>query len=464
MADFINPVWNVFEPQVDDRSITEYSYVRYATTDGLNVSALNGNGQLYRIVSKDLDSYLLPSKALLDFTFQITPDAANTPVTKGTTQMHDNVLCIFSKLSLFLNSVPVCEVENPVLTSTIKNLLEYSPDYKNTQGPAQFFYTSSDAFDADAPQVTRVNGTAADPANPPTGSKLVRVLIPLNRVFGTLEAYGSATRGLEMRVELIKEDDNRIKRCVFGADIAAPANPVTGIKINEMSMWIPKISPSQAAENHFLEIARNKDLNESISYEAWNGYRANVNIGTSTSLNYQITSSSKKPKYVFVALQKTTRLEGPIYSAVADSSIDRNPSLFDNLDLKSITLKVNSKRFPYEQYRLDYTAPSITVAGDYNRAYHDFLAILDQDSQLDSGSCVSHEEYASKYAIYAFDVSKDISLFENVQSNYIEAEMQFGAAGPASLPERSLYVNSVIVWDRALSMQSDGSALKITRD
>lgn len=458
MADFINPVWNVFEPQVDDRSITEYSYVRYATTDGLNVSNLNGNSQLYRIVSKDLDSYLLPSKALLDFTFQIIPAAANTPVSSGTTQMHDNVLSIFSKLSLFFNSVPVCEVESPVLTTTFKNLLEYSPDYKNTQGPAQFFYTSSGAFDDTLPQVRRVNGTAAIAAS---GSNLVRVLIPLNRVFGTLEAYGSATRGIEMRVELIKEDDNRIKRCLFGADIAAPANPVTSIKINEMSMWIPKLSPSQAAENHFLEIARNKDLNESISYEAWNGYRANVVTGASTSLNYQITSSSKKPKYVFVALQKTSRLEGVIYDNTGTTvSIDRNPSIFDNLNLKSITLKVNSKRFPYEQYRLDYSAPSITVAGDYNRAYNDFLAILDQDSQYDSGSCVSHAEYASKYAIYAFDCSKDISLFENVQSNFIEAEMQFGAAVPGG----SLYVNSVIVWDRALSMQSDGSALKITRD
>jgi hypothetical protein len=439
MADFINPVWNVFEPQVDDRSITEYSYVRYATTDGLNVSALNGDGQLYRIVTKDLDSYLLPSKALLDFTFKVTNNDAD--ITPDLCQMHDNVLCIFSKMSLFLNSVPVCEVEHPVLTTTIKNLLEYSPDYKDTQGPAQFFYTSSEDFDATSDQAKRISG-----------SKLVRVLIPLNRVFGTLEAYGSATRGLEIRCELVKENNTNIKRCIFGDAL----NTANKININEMSIWVPKLSPSQVAENHFLEIARNKDLNESISYEAWNGYRSSVVIGTSTSLNYQITSSSKKPKYVFVALQTIDRLEGSRTNP--DEAF--NPSLFDNLKLNNIALKVNSKRFPYEQYRLNYNNPTTTSATDYNRAYHDFLAILDQDSQLDSGSCVSHEEYASKYPIYAFDVSKDISLFENVQSNYIQVEMQFDAA----IAGGSLYVNSVIVWDRALSMQSDGSALKITRD
>lgn len=451
MADFVNPVWNVFEPQIDDRSITEYSYVRYATTEGLDVSRLNASGQLFRLVSKDLDSYLVPSKGLLDFTFKIVgsaPDATNLPA--NSIQMHDNVLAIFSKLSLMLNSISVEEVENPVLTNTIKNLLEYSPDYKNTQGPAQFFYTSSGDLDTNSDQVKRVNE-----------SKLVRVLVPLNRIFGFLESYTSATRGIEIRIEAVKEDDTNKKRFLF-SNIAAPggAQDAQRVLITEMSMWIPKASPSASAENHFLEIARNKDLNESISYEAWNGYRANVTIGTSTNINYQITTSSKKPKYVFVALQNAVRLNGPVYDNGTNGV--RNPSIFDSLDVRSIALKLNSKRFPYETYKLDYRTPTATTAQNYERAYHDFLAILDKDSELDSGSCVSHAEYASKYAIYAFDVSKDISLFENVQSNYIEVEITLGTALVS--PVNSIFINSCICWERQLSLQSDGSSLKLIRD
>jgi hypothetical protein len=129
------------------------------------------------------------------------------------------------------------------------------------------------------------------------------------------------------------------------------------------------------------------------------------------------------------------------------------------MDLKSIVLKVNSKRFPYEIYRLDFSNPTTNSAGDYNRAYHDFLRILDKDSEMDNGSLVSHGDYKTKYPIFAFDLSRDISLFENVQNNYIEIEAIFGTAIPASV-----YVNSVICWDRELRLQSDSASLKITRD
>lgn len=463
---FVNPVWNIFQESVDDRSITSYDYINYGTTEGKNVSQNNSNGATYRIVTKDLDSYLLPSKAMLDIVFKVRGDnvaAAGPPVVIADTiaanryQFNDNAMCIFSKATHFMNSVDCCSVEQPVLTTTIKNLLEYSKDYSETQGPAQFFYSQKKDnldgdFDVTLPQVTRISG-----------SNQVRALIPLNRVFGSLEGMSTCTRGIEHRFEFVKEDDSRLRRCLFGDDGAEPAagaGKALRIDIQELSVWLPRLSPSPEAENMYLSIIRNKDLNEVIAYEAWNGYRASV-LGGSQTLNYQITSSSKKPKYVFVALQNVGRLEGATFGANPEL---RNPSIFDTTLaagclINSVTLKINSERFPYERYALDFSAPAAGVPGNYNRAYHDFLRILDKDSELDNGSLVDHEAYRTKYGIFAFDASRSISLFENLQTNYIELEV----TTTANMPQQ-VYVNSVIVWDRELRLQSDSASLKITRD
>lgn len=454
MADssFISPVWDIMPASIEDNSISEYSYVRYNTVEGRDTSNIGQDSALFQIVTKDLDSYLLPSKALLDFTFKVVKEDG-TAITENSTQMIDNIMGIWAKSSHIVNSVPLCEVEEPVLTTTVANLLEYSPDYKERQGPAQWFYSGSGAFDATAPQVTRVGG-----------SNLIRVLYPLNRVFGSLQAMTSVSRGLEHRFTFQRHPDSRTKRCLFGG--AAPANQASRIVINEMSVLIPKLSPSPRAENLFLSIAKNKDLSEIINYEAANGYRQTLNVGTNMNYSYQITSSSKKPKYVFVCLQNQSRLEGAIYGA--GTGLDRNPGIFDNLDLTSISLKINSKQFPYEAYRLEMRDDAdllpLNKASEYLRPYNDLLSIYDKAQEYDNGSCISYEEYRSKYPIFAWDVSKDSSLYENLASTYISVELSFRNNATNNRNVGNIYANAVIVFDRALTMSSDGSALKLTRD
>jgi hypothetical protein len=450
---FVNPVFDLFEKQVVDDSIAQYEYVRYATVNGLDITQFSG--PTYKIVTKDLDSYLLPQKGYLDLVFRIGTSAG--VLTDNTTQLHQNVLALFQKASYYINSVAVDEVELPALTTTIRNLLAYSQDYLDKQGPAQWFYSDAagnlaaatgvsvnGAFNAASDRCLRLQVTGSNLA------KRVRVLIPLERIFGFLSDYSPCMRGLEHRFEFIKQ--SKIKHAIL-CDADASAANLT-IIFDEMSVWLPKLLPSPAAEQYFLSQIKSNS-STMISYDSWNGYRAQQPAG-SPQLNWQIDSTSKRPKYVFISFQVARRLNtaGP----------NDNPGVMDNLLVQEIELRVNSKRFPLEQYRLDFTAANAGKSDSYARAFKDWLRINGKDMELDNGSIVSYFDYANTYPIFAFDISNDHSLFENVQNNYIELIVQFAQApqDPAATPV-PYWSNAVICWERELKLSSAGDSITLIR-
>lgn len=460
---FVNPIFNIFEEQVIDNSIAQYEYVRYATVNGLDVTQYTG--PTYVIETKDLDSYLLPQRGYLDLVFRLTGAGGNAANISNNndvkTELHQNVMSLFQKASYFINKVGVDEVDLPALTTTMRNLLDYSQDYLDKQGGSQWFYSDSGANVAAATGVS-LNGSfsAVNPrsvllqvSGAPT-AKRVRVMIPLNRIFGFLSDYPSCMRGLEHRFELVKQ--SKLNHAIFGPN-GNDANKPTTISFDEMSVWMPKLVPSPEAEAFFLKQIR-ENSSTMITYDAYNGYRQLQQVGSQ--LNWQISTLQKRPKYVFVAFQTRTRLDS--YEEGANLATGpANPGVFDNLLVNTIELRVNSKRFPLEQYRLDFTASTGVKSDEYQRAFKDWLRISNKDQELDNGSIVSYFDYANTYPIFAFDLSNDHSLFENIQSNYIELIVQFDATSAATTLQ--YYSNAVIVWEKELRIASAGESITLIR-
>lgn len=441
MSQYTNPIFQLLPEQISDESIAQYEYVQYNTTDGLEIT--NFGGPTYKIITKDLNSYLLPQKGYLELVYRIT-DATGATLANKSTKMHDSVLALFRKCSYFMNSVAIDEVEYPVLPIQIKNLLDYSDDYVTKQGPMYgMYYEDGDgAFDADDERVDILS----DGAN----SKRVRVIIPLNRIFGFLDAYNSAMRGIEHRFEFVKE--TTVGYFAFG-----DGSNATKVVFDEMSIWMPKLVPSFDAETKYLDTLKSGD-STLVPYESWNGYRQSNTGATAqnptTNLVWQISATSKKPKYVFVNFQLASRLD-----TVSSALTLANPSLYDNLNITKIELRVNSKRYPDEAYDLRFGAPTNAVSSKYIRAFKDFLKVGDKEDEYDNGSLVSYDDYRTKYAIFAFDLSHDHSLFENVQTNYISVDVDF-APGVTE----KFYSNAVIVWDKELKMGGKDQQLSILRD
>lgn len=454
---FINPIFNIFEPQVIDNSIAQYEYVRYATVNGLDVTTYSG--PTYTIETKDLDSYLLPQHGYLDLVFRIggvngvAGDISHDNAVH--TELHQNVMSLFQKASYFINKVGVDEVDLPALTTTIRNLLDYSQDYLDKQGASQWFYSDSGATVHTAGISQNGRFSAVNPravllkvAGASNLAQRVRVMVPLNRIFGYLSDYPSCMRGLEHRFEFVKQ--SKIAHAVL-CNVSNAAQIPQTISFDEMSIWMPKLVPSPEAEAFFLKQIR-ENSSSMITYDAYNGYRQQQVAGEQ--LNWQISTLQKRPKYVFVSFQDKARLD-----SYDDGVARTNPGVFDNLLVNTIELRVNSKRFPLEQYRLDFSAATNAKADNYQRAFKDWLRISNKDQELDNGSIVSYFDYANTYPIYAFDLSNDHSLFENIQSNYIELIVQFANPGPAG----PYYSNAVITWEKELKIASAGESITIIR-
>ena len=446
MSEYTNPIFNVFPEQVEDNSIEQFEYIRYNEINGLEVT--NFTGPTLKIVTKDLHNYLWNRGGILDIVLRVTVNGAFT-LGENTTKMHDSILSVFRKASYFKNSVLVDEIEYPGMCTQVRNLLEYSDDYVTKQGRLQgFHYESGDgAFDNTNFRVTQLS----DGVN----AKRLRVQIPLARIFAYFNAYPAVEIGIEHRYEFVKE--TIISNIVFGTNCDAER-----VVFDECSIWIPKVVPSLDAQRQYLTALSSKS-ETLVSYEAWNGYRNSFNNPNGIpNLTWQISAISRKPKFVFVMLQY-----GPRLDEKDGAGAEFNPSLFDNALVTNIELKVNSKRFPDDRYTIRFDASTAGQADDYIRPYLDFLRIMDKDTEYDNGSLVSYADYKTKYPIFAFDLSREHSLYENVQTNYISVEIIFNNSvlpiPPANPLFTKIYTNAIIVWDKELKVGGSQKALELIR-
>jgi hypothetical protein len=438
MADtFINPVFNLFEPQLEDNSIESKEYIQFPTVNGLDTS--NYTGSTFKIVTNDKEAKLVPSEGYLNFVFRVG-SAAKT-LTTNSTELHASVMALFSRAVYQMNRVDIDTVNEPGPVTQLTGLLNFAQDYLDKQGSLQWLYLdAAEPFDAANPRTTRLSVAGNLP-------KRVRCIVPLNRIFGFFNSMTSAFQGMEHTFEFTLEQ--AVEKVLFG-QAAAPGAPATKLYIDEMSIWMPRVVASPFAESKYLGKLQSGDSTK-VTYESWSGYRDNHVNPSNTTLTYQIQASSQRPKYIFIGFQKRSRSTS-IYAAN-----DVNPSVYDNLDLKNIRVRANTKPLPLEPYVINYADASALDAGDYVRPFKDFLRINGKDSEYDNGSLISYESYKSLYPIYAFDLSNEHSLFENIKNSTIYVDATFGAAGG------DISSVNMVCWEKELKIEALSGVITIVR-
>jgi hypothetical protein len=419
----------------------------FTCSQGKNVTLYDG--PTYSIVTRDLNSYLLPQKGYLSLVFSIVADNANTPIGTDEIELHNSAAALFTKCSYFINSVNIDEVDYPGMVTDIVNKLEYSQDYADKIGPSQFYYTDD-------------NGTigAFQPASERTlrisQSKQVRIMLPLSRLFKFLDTgYSACMRGLSHQFDFVRNE--LAGQFCFHETNGTPIDNHR-VRFHEMSIWMPRLLPSIQAETKFLEAVKAKG-SALIPYKNWTGYRSNKFLGSTTDLTWQITTGTgaKKPLAVIVGLQLSSRTSfgGGV------TSDKRNPAIYDNLDLKNIELRVNSSRYPSgERYQISYTPSTATAADQFVRNYNDLMRLLDKQSDMDNGTLVSYEDFGTIYPLYAFDLSTSHSLWENVMTTYMEVVLN-KALGTDGVGD--FVVDAVVCYDNEILLKSDGVNVTLVR-
>lgn len=239
-----------------------------------------------------------------------------------TFNLSNNFACfLFEEMRYILGNVKcdVCRV--PGITSAIKGYASYTKAESDALVPAGW-QPGNDTLQVEktvSPKEKRFSAS-----------------IPLKHVFGFAEDYNHAI--VNMRQELILIRARTDLDCYHGDTDKAT------ITLSKIHWKVPHIIPSDAAKLELFENINRSSL-ISIPFRQWELYELPA-LKQAKSDTWAIKTSTQleKPRFVLLAFQKNKR---NIHTAKAAD--------FSDVNITNLKLYLNSERFPYENWNLDFT-------------------------------------------------------------------------------------------------------------
>lgn len=232
-------------------------------------------------------------------------------------------------------------------------------------------------------------------------NKVFELFMPIREIFKILQEHPMAMRGASHILEFNKEEPSRYLH-TSGGLVADGAK----VKYIRVSWWVPRVRYQLETENDFIS-----SLNTQKSL-VWNGYRIEESSDfTSSSGVWDVATISSMPKRAFVWFQNSSRYDG----------LTSNSQVYDNLDLSSLYVRLNTDKFPEYEYEIDFGRDPNAVGergNNYMRAYNAYLhACGNMAHNHDCLPAVSYEVFKSLYTIYCFEFhDRSERIFRNNQS------------------------------------------------
>ena len=168
-----------------------------------------------------------------------------------------------------------------------------------------------------------------------------------------------------------------------------------------------------------------------------------ISVPRSTSFTWRLTvkSSPEKPRYIIV-----------VFQTEKDGNQQKNPSIFDHVNVKNMFVTLNSTRYPAVDYDLSFTKQQ------YSRAYGDaasFRAKFYNMDELVSNPNITPSDYKDLFPLFVFDVSKQSEKLKNSVTD-IQVKAHFNENVPDGTEAFALVIS-----DRVLSFESDGNKMTV---
>ena len=252
-------------------------------------------------------------------------------------------------------------------------------------------------------------------------------IIPLKHIFGFCEDYDEVVYGFKHNLTLTRTNDHKAIFRANGVDTGK-------ITLSKLTWLMPHVGPADEDKVELYKIIERKEKSPG-------GYRmiqcTNASIPQTNSFSWRlgVKSSPEVPRFIIVGFQ-----------------IDKNPSIFDNLNVRNIHAILNSNRYPILDYNLSFPAHKISRAyGDVS----DFISKFFNMNELVSNPNFTSSEYTTLYPLFLFDVSKQSEKLKYYTTD-IPIKMEFNENVPAGTE-----AFAVILSDRLINFQSDGNKLSV---
>lgn len=415
------------ESPMKDESIEKYEHHEYGPAAGTN---LNNQGEI-RIDIETQDLFTHPSESYLIVEGRLLK-ADNTAYadTDNAALANNGIMHLFSNIKYQLSGQEIESLFSPGQASTMLGILKYPADFSEAHGLNQLWFKDRGAAANNNAGFT-VRHSILIKSPDPKGTFSFR--IPLKHIFGFCEDYTKIVYGLKQTLTLVrKSDDDAIFRLA-----AAGAGKVT---LEKVSWFIPHVLPADAQKFQLYKTIESKGKLP-VAYRMRQCDSISVSQSTSFSWRLSVKSSPERPRYVIVCFQTEK-----------DGDQVKNPSVFDNVNVRNISVSLNSTRYPVVDYQIDFTKQQ------FSRVYGDAASFRSKFYHMDelvSNPSVTPSDFKELYPLFVFDVSKQSERLKSSMTD-ITIKAQFNSNVPVGTDAFALVIS-----DKMLSFQSDGNKMSV---
>ena len=424
---------------VDD-SIYDYEYKEYNPIAGTDV---NRGSIVITIEAQDI--YTHPAESVLIIDGRLRRQDAfigpNPPIAgdrysynnEEVTLINNGIMYFFSDVRYHLASHEIEVLQNPGHATTMLGMLKYPDDFTKSQGLNQLWYPdigdgSNNPGNNRSFELRKLYITQS-----PNPKGTFSFKIPLKHFLGFCEDYKKILYGMQQRLTLTRTNDNNT--------IFRDNNAVEGVVELERIRWfMPHVIPSDAYRLQLDKVIEKKEKIP-VGYRMLQCDSTQVPAGNTTfTWRLGVKSSPDIPRFIIVGFQTDK-----------NNNQERNPAIFDNLDVRNIYVTLNAKRYPDTDYDNDFTK------NQYSRIYGDaalFRKNFYNMDELVSNSGISNISYKTLFPLYVFDVTKQSEKLKTSVSD-IHIKASFNGAGVAA----NTMAYAVIISDRLFHFVSDGSKI-----
>jgi len=375
----------------------EYKPIASLTDDAPIEFSIPGFGEEYL----DLSHTLLSVKVKI-----LKSDGANLPaetaaVPVDVAPVNNFLHSLFDQVDVFLNQKLVStSTSNYMYRSYIEALLNYGTDSKNTQLTGAMFYADSAGKMVDFVQnmgLVKRKGMAAN-------SAVIELLGPIHCDIMNMEKY--LINGVELKIKFVRTRDS-FSLIATGGEYK--------VKMLDATLKIRKVKINPA-----ILLAHSKNL------ERFNAKYPITRVETKVTTIAAGLASYSCNNIILGQIPKRIII-GFVSNKTYNGDFKLNPFNFHHYKLNHMSLYVDGQQIPSKPLQPDYE----------NNLYAECYHTLFSGTDIFYGNSYNHnitkEDYIGGYALYAFDLTSDLSASNNAHWNLIRhgsilVELKFATA------------------------------------
>ena len=259
-------------------------------------------------------------------------------------------------------------------------------------------------------------------------------ILELENTSGFVEDYDKVVYGMRHKITLVrKADDDAIMR----ANTCAEGK----VKLTKIAWLMPRVHASDVKKFDLYRTIESKSaIDVGFRMRQCNVAEIPEHI-TNFDWRLGVRSAPEKPRHILIAFQ-TDRI----------SNQEKNPSLFDYVDVSQVNVILNDTRYPSRDVIADFKKHKYV---EYYKMFTDFTREYYGLDPLTCGNFVDMITYKEEYPIFYFDVSKQSErLKEGVVD--IMVRIKFRTETP-----KHVRAHALIISDRRIIFKSDGNKMNI---